>query len=735
MGKRLKRHKGNIFGRHEIYVDLLLSSKFKRVLKIVMLSSLALFLLLAGVGFFIAWYTDTMSLPGAPLPGQLFLDLTNPTFSSGYPAFSLRWWLEHLLVIVTNIVGIVLVNGVLISFVVNWLSSRREKMGRGEARYNHFKKGNFSVIIGGHNMSANLAAQLLSKPENEYVLIQTKRNAEMLRRELNAEISDRKLLEDVIIYAGDRTSWHELAELHLENANEVFILGENLILDGHDHDTLNMKCWHLINQNIKQVREDDQKTPCHVMFEYLSTFNAFQTTDLFLEHSSTFTFIPFSIYESWAQKMIVGDLKDDNSMFTPLDSYAGIGFDTRRRVHLVVVGMSKMGMALALETARSAHYPNFLNDNLGNPRTLITVIDTDARRELLYMEGQHPALFNVARWRFVEAPDELLPDSKLDIWNIYDSIEDINNKNNSRYPWHRPIEDSADGSPYCGGFLGKNIVDVDFEFIQGDVAMPAVRKYLSEACADSNSATTIAICLPKSPEAIAAALYLPADVYDNAQEIWVQQTETGALVETISSGLTGLDTSRYRKLRPFGMMDRCDYMRLDSALPKFVSYAYSCQYAGKPFYRQYLETPSVADMYAKAHADWLTISQGGGKSAIAKRWSNRYCANTFTTKIRSFGLNAKARKEVDNTTVLEQMSCVEHNRWFVEQLLAGFRPPTKEFVGRPLSSDERTALKSERIHPDMVSNEMLSPETREFDVAISRITTLAFSLAKELESK
>lgn len=733
MKKRIRRHKDGALKRLEIDLDLLMSGKFRKILKTMMIWSGIIFVVLIIFGILHTWLSGSeWGESGALLPGQLILDLSNPTFSDNHAAWSVSWFVEHILVVITNLFGIILVNGVLLSIVVNWLSSRREQVDRGQARYSHFRKGNFSVIIGGHRMVAHLAKTLMERPENEYVIIQTRGSVQILRKEILAEISDREVANDVTIYAGDRTAWHELEELHLQDANEVFILGEDGYLDGDNHDALNMKCWQLINDNIHERRDAEGKIPCHVMFEFQSTFAAFQNTDLRTETASTFSFIPFSPYESWAQQLIVGDLKVREGKYTPLDGFKGIAYNDPRRVHLIVVGMSKMGVAVALEAARTAHYPNFNNPTLGNPRTLITFIDTAAERESNYLMSRYSTLFDIARWRYIHAPRAHV--EKDGEWRIYDTVADINDGANLLYPWHRPLENVAEGSPYCGGYLGDDLVDVDFEFISGNVALPSVRRYISMACEDRQSITTIAVCLPSASEAMSAALYLPDSVYGTMQEMWVQQRETGAMVNAIRNGMTGLDTGRYRRLRAFGMVDRCDYTRVDASLPQFVAYAYHCHDCNTSFLREYNASNCDARaMRNKAVKVWEAISRSGGKSAISQRWSNLYCANTFPSKIRSFGLNPDCRDEVTDTETLRLLAFVEHNRWVVEQLLSGFSPLLPSDAGRTLSREEKAAFKASRRHPDIVSNSKLG-DVKKYDIVIARVTTLALSLAKELDN-
>lgn len=645
-------------------------------------------------------------------PGEAFIQLSNP---SRHLSEDISAW-EWVAIVAFNLFGLVVLNGVILTLLVNWISNRKDRHTKGEARYDYIFTRRFSVIIGAHRIVASLARDLMAGGEIEYLLIQTQRDPEQVRREIEAEITDERSAQRVIIYSGDRTSMHELKELHLDAANEVYIIGEPSSIDGSSHDSINMETWRLINE----IHNDDksERVRCHVMFEYQSTFAAFQYTDLRLEQSRAFRFIPFSIYENWAQQVLICPARGGQPYYIPLDGLDGLPYTSPKRAHLIVIGMSRMGMSLAIEAAHVAHYPNFNNKEAGRPRTLITFIDRNARREMLFFMGKYRELFKLARWRFVEAPQSLVRANDAE-WDIYDTGG-----------WHDPLSDPGCGSPYCGGYLGEDLIDIDFEFIEGEVSLPSVQKYISDACQDTaTSKTTVAVCFPVAVEAMSTALYFEPSVYANAQQIWVQQPETGALVDAVRFGLTGLDTARFRKLRPFGMISQCDYLtRINSVLPKVVAYAYSC---GNELTEKY-RTMTFDDLMNEINTHWLSISHEGGKSSIAKRWSNIYCANTFATKMRCAGIDALPDEPITDPEIIDHLAKTEHNRWVIEQLLLGTQPVGREYAGSlPIEDRElRGHLKSRNIHPDIISNEKLGT-TGAYDRMIVSIIPLAMIIAQK----
>lgn len=657
--------------------------------------------------------------------------------------------MEWLPIIITNLFGLFVLNGVILTLFVNWVSNRKDRHEKGDARYDCIFSKNFAVIIGGHKIVSSLARDLISNGKYEYVLIQTQRNAQVVRKEIYAEIKDEGLARNVIIYSGDRTSWHELEELQLDKAQEVYVIGEPFHIDGSSHDALNLKCWNLITEHLTDIKE--VRIPIHVMFEYQSTFNAFQFTDLKLEQSKTFRFIPFSIYATWSQQVLIGENKSGDLNYIPLDGWSGIPYSSHQRVHLIVVGMSKMGMALAIEAAHIAHYPNFNNKHTGRPRTLITFIDRNAKREMLYFVGRFRELFQLARWRYIKAPTEVVrPNDKS--WDIYDTIQDISNRSNSNYPWHDPLADENYNSPYCGKYLGEDFIDIDFEFIEGDVALPSIQKYIEDASGDNSariskmnakavaeipdnsSKTTIAVCFPIAAEAMSAALYFAPSVYKDAQQILVQQPESGALVNAVRYGLTGEEDSKFRLLKPFGMIEKCDYLHhINSILPKLVAFAYECL-PESSLSKVYSKYGNLQDFIKEVEDNWLKITADGGKSTIAKRWSNLYCANSFDTKVRAAGIDLNSDEDLRDSTTISNLAKVEHNRWIMEQLLMGVRPVDRSYADKLPINDKltRSKLKSQNIHPDLISNEKLGV-MQMYDEEIAKIIPLAINIVKKLE--
>lgn len=591
--------------------------------------------------------------------------------------------------------------------------------------------------------------------ENAYVILQTSSKVAKVRQMLQAYLTEDEY-NRVIIYSDLRNSYEGLDALHLQHASEIYVLGENTTLDGGEtyHDTMNMRCVNMIakvlgnekphkrllkrlsrldgkigklNKKIQAINTestpknkkkqrienritrlenrlsrinnkiDHQKRVCKVLFEYQTTYSIFQFSDVATEVKEAMHFIPFNRYESWARRVIVDNhalaLIDENDKqcehakehenkvtYRPLDGYEGIRFDDEQRVHFIVIGMSKMGVAMGVQALFQAHYPNYVKNS--SLRSRITFIDANAEQEMQFFKGRYASLFELARHRYIDA--NTCKENQL----------------NSRYGWVDPTRQKD----YPWMHLskgGKNFLDVEIEFVKGELESDGVREYLRQVTADDKSMVTIAICLPETHQAVAAALYMPAEVYPKVKEIWVYQREAADIIRNLNPENDNKELNEhYKKLKPFGMLygeyidSRTYYLK---AL--LVNGIYD------------LDKKSVLDpldmddktTYKKLRKRWNSLS-------VALKWSNKYFADTIYQKIRSAmptplaedaaigGYNNPAfftegwYEDVKHALKeAKGLAECEHNRWDVQQLLLGFTPADKTTCQYICTEQKKTA--------------------------------------------
>lgn len=675
------------------------------------------------------------------------------------------------------ILGVFLLNGLLVSSIIGWIDSRKEKWLKGEVKYPCFlRRKKHYVIIGGNDVVTGIVKQLISK--NKYILIQTSRDVESFRRELFSNLTEEQQ-KLIIIYYGNRTSKEDVEKLYIEKAEEVYIIGEDIRTDDIEsyHDTINMKCLRMISDNIQNVeRYNNNPLVCRVMFEYQTSFNILQVTDI---DGKKIDFKPFNYYETWAQNVLICQELDkkENCKYLPLEGFDGIQVGQDKFVHFIVVGMSRMGLAMAIEAAHLAHYPNFCTNKR---RTRITFIDASMEQEKHFFMSRFKEMFSLACYRDVTNVSE----------NIYSDLK--------AYPWLNPLEDVLCKSPYCNSdHLGKDFIDIEWEFINGSIENPNIQQYFADAASNADAKLTIAICLPENSRAIAAATYLPDSVYksDTTLQILVYQRLNSDLLFQINQN------KRYNdKLKAFGMNSLCynsSLVELSEFIAKKVNCAYD-QYAWKRIRMRYkgeglidddydclsnylysdIRISSSDKEYIRSECEkWMDgnnnegcyqviceklknfqndlgrymskqneHSEGkSGKSKSAKMWSNKYNVYSMWTKFRCFGVNpTKPQDFEDRIVIMSELGKMEHNRWIVEQLLLRFRPLMKDEQDKAQITNLYSSTKQKGIykkgcaHLDMCSNDKLNEidyNMAELDQALVKVLPGAYREYLEEKAK
>lgn len=643
------------------------------------------------------------------------------------------------------ILGVFLLNGLLVSSIIGYIDRRKEKWLKGEVKYSRFlRRKKHYVIIGGNDMVAGIVRQIISK--GKYILIQTSNDVENFRRSLFSNLTEEQQ-KLIIIYYGNRTSKEDIDTLCIENAEEVYIIGEEIRTDDIEsyHDTMNMNCLKLISENIKNAEHFNKynRLICRVMFEYQTSFNILQVTDI---DGEKIDFKPFNYYETWAQKVLICQELQDvrNCEYLPLEGFDGIKSDEDVFVHLVVVGMSRMGLAMAIEAAHLAHYPNF---DTNRKRTRITFIGTSMEQEKNFFMGRFKEMFSVTRHRYVAEATK---------W-IYNDFR--------TYSWQNPLAYCDSNSLYCDDSCGDDFTDLEWEFINGSIENPNIQQYLADAAACKTAKLTIAVCIPENSRAIAAAAYLPDSVYKSAStlQVLVYQRLNNDLLSQINQN------KRYHaKLRAFGMNSTCynfEFVELSEFIAKRVNEAYNqydwekiqTRYKGKGLIdddydslSNYLFSDESVDSHNKEYIKrecrkWMennshechyktikdslkdfqeslkaSISKqnehtenNAGKSKSAKMWSNQYNVYSMWTKFRCFGVNPTKQQDFDDSIMCE-LGKMEHNRWIVEQLLLRYRPLTKseqqkaQITDLYSSAKQKGLYKKEFAHLDICSNDKLA---------------------------
>ena len=651
-----------------------------------------------------------------------------------------------------SILGVFLLNGLLVSSIIGYIDSRKEKWQKGEVRYKWFMRFRWHyVIIGGNDVVSGIVKHLLKKIEEDkcfftrfikpYILIQTSRNIEDFRRKLFSELTDKEQRR-IIIYYGNRNSTVDIKDLRLENAKEVYVIGEDVRTDDLEsyHDTMNMECLDMITdyykntyqgkqitglklkieeieklkEQKKNTNEEDKKEElerdldilkkqwerrvqlkCRVMFEYQTTFSVFQFYDINQEVNAYLKFKPFNNNELWAQKVLINKEIDPEKLkanaaqgtYLPLEGADGIKMNDNTHVHLFIIGMSRMGVAMGIEAAHLAHYPNYETKGI---RTKITFIDKNATEEKDFFMGRFKALFKLSHWRYANIDNDNLVWKKTHV-------------------------------PFDLEYLGGDFLDIEWEFINGGIEHGSIQDYIL-ASATPSVKITIAICLPESNQSHAAALYLDKRIYDSNSviQILAYNRYGSSIINAITQ--SGNKHPYCAKLKSFG---KPSDLFVDNDIEQSEN-------IGRKINDIYNKI-SVTEQYhpLKAPGNYK------GKSIVANNWSSIYNGNMLWTKLRCAGYSPQDEELTEET--INTLADVEHNRWNVEELLMNFRPLTKkeQSIEQSKGNENKNILKGMMAHTDICSNKKLLEidlDARQYDIELTRcLPEIYDNLNKPLE--
>lgn len=565
-----------------------------------------------------------------------------------------------------GMIGLFLFSGIAVPFIVGYLEQHKTRWEEGRIYYT-FRKKKYIAIIGSHETISSIIKQAEKKyREVTYFIVFTDKEIEHVRNRLSSELST-DLFHKVIFYHGNRNSIGDLSLLIPSSVGlkAIYIIGEN-DENGESEDGLdskNLQCARIIaslcSQNISADQIASSYIDCYLMFENNSAFNAFIKNEIPVEFERCFNFTPFNFYELWSEKALTGIPNSGSIKYSHIDRREvwseerqefyvdNMGEDSCNYVHIVVVGMSRMGLAIAKEAALICHYPNFAK-----------------------IERQEEALLSKDIMKTLPVHSVAIRDAGGN--NMKSSVRtritfidvDAENQKRSFFNRNKMLGDILSNAPYDDRLEDVNYLDVEWNFIQGNIDEPEIQDLIQKEAANKRCMLTLAICLPTDDENITAASFLPKAVYENAMSILVHQRRSKDIVELMSGKLSGAK-SLYNKLEPFGMIDECfDHHVLDYNLAKLIHY---CK-------------DSTVDLDVNK-MNWH------GKRLLV-RWSSVYSSHSWLTKLRSMNIDiddyiTKSDKDKKLEEVLSSfmnelvpkledrdlLGRTEHNRWIMERIL------------------------------------------------------------------
>ncbi|MDE7350823.1 MAG: hypothetical protein K2N25_07130, partial [Muribaculaceae bacterium] len=288
--------------------------------------------------------------------------------------------------LIIAMVGMVIFSGMLISVISNILSLRVENYQHGETSY---KVAHHVIVLGFNRSVPSLLVKIYKKFPQSHILLMCERDSAEIRDWVHANIND-AIERNLIVMNGDINAKDDLKRLSLgRNPLEIYILGEE---DRENHDDISLECVKKISDIIKNEAADCKvqgKTPCYVQINSDTMFALLQQVDFCGKTPrrtiDNLDFHPFNFNEIWGQKVLSltsfdGNDSDENDSdendsdgndsdgndsdgngsdgngsdgngsdgngYMPLDG-SGIGKESDKSVHLIIIGMTGLAKALA----------------------------------------------------------------------------------------------------------------------------------------------------------------------------------------------------------------------------------------------------------------------------------------------------------------------------------------------------------------------------------------------------
>lgn len=408
----------------------------------------------------------------------------------------------------------------------------------------------------------------------------------------------------------------------VSQCDEIVLLTSAVDCDKVNEDNLMLNLLYTIAQKMDPY--SGKRPIVHLLLQSNHILGMLQQLDLPDTVISVMDVYPFTLESQWARLLFAklpGELP--KLAFPPLDREP-ITRKSGKTVHLVLSGFTSQSQSLAIFAALVAHYPNYDSKSSNPLRTRITIISLGL--ESCYREF-------MARYR------HLFANSYYRVMNLQ------SNSSTSHYPqYHGRRED---------------FVDVEWEFIDGDIYNAIVQEKLMMWAQSETEILTIALSNGSDDHNVKEVLGLPEVIFNS-----------GIPVLTHVSNLSSLSlfkaSSKYNNVYAFGMNN----IGYDVTIPLISM--------GKMLNAFYWGIIEVGNN----HIDQRMIDEAWKSlPSFAKRLSNIYNVMTIPTKLRSVGHETTRfwdRCYLFSSAELDDLAAVEHNRWCVEELIMGFRPCSDE---------------------------------------------------------
>ena len=377
-----------------------------------------LFLIILLTLFVIGFVDKAFDMGDVNLPGTAFLLLTDPGNLSGVLPTNQSWIIGIIYAFIT-IAGAIVFGGLLISLLSNSVQRRIENIQSGNVYYD---LKDHIVIIGYDTIVPYLVRQVREKWPDRDVLLLTKKSPVEVREALNTVINGIAEDKHLIIYSGTRSSETDLQKLLPKEAHEIFIIGNR---QSDDHDALNIDCLSKLlniiqpepekNEQQEATKEEQEATKeeqeavkeqkqeeflmampvVNILLENPATQTMLQSTNLADHWQKYLRVIPFSFYETWTRQVLCVQTDD-------VRQYPRLQVDRKsdEQLNVVIFGMSKMGITMAVEAAHALHFPRKKDGSVC--KTIITFVSLDAYEEMTLFRARYRQIFEIQSSRYID---------------------------------------------------------------------------------------------------------------------------------------------------------------------------------------------------------------------------------------------------------------------------------------------------------------------------------------------
>lgn len=553
-----------------------------------------------------------------------------------------------------RLLGILLTSAILVTALIEWFTSQRQLMRDGRLFAN--VKGHLLVL--GYNDSVPGIIQeklkdLLNQDDSSYaikIVVATTQPIDGVRVALQTSLSEDEF-KHIIINQAQRNDLAMLRKLCAHDAKTIIIVGETNE-DGHDTKSLGA-----LKKIADVCRSQSNIAPnthiqCYIQLDYQSSFYLLQSQKIDENITSFLDVYPYNPEMTWARKVLAPYwYSTSNIRYRDLD-FKDMSSKSDNHVHLVVLGMTAMGIAIATEAAHIAHYPNgVLRKGHTQHRTRITMIDIKARSEMRMLQTRYRELFNNCFW--------ILKDEKQNI-----------------------IEEHSAQMPF---------LDVEWEFIEADVTTQSIQNMLLGWAEDEKQALTLACCFKTYPKNVATAFYLPRKLYDLTSYPSEERPDVNILIyQPDDDALQSLlcDAKRFGVIRPFGADSNILNITHSNNLINKAK-EINWRYVGKEKWTR-----------EEQDAEWRKLT-------TRTQWSNIYSAlhDKIYARYKGHGEDEEIMQACEHNRWLHEVLMFNYRMSDLEE--------TKVLEGK--DKTEKNRLKEEYIHNNLKDYFDLPKETQEKD--------------------